>query len=627
MRNNNYSLAGSSFLLNLIFILINLIGLTLLVFGYHPSFEKSALLFKVLGYSSMGLSLILIYVFKGWLLFSYISRILVGGLFIVSGLIKANDPLGFSYKLEEYFEDGALAFRIKEWFHWDSFSLEFLIEHALTLSVIICIIEIVLGALILLGAKFKTSTWLMLFMMLFFTFLTWHTKECDPNATFKDIDTYAINSPIAQVKLEQAEYDENITILEQTDQKIKVQEIKKTQCVDDCGCFGDAMKGSIGRSLTPAESYWKDIILLYLVIILFISRRRVPLNSQEDNIVFIALGSLFITLFSFIFSWYFPVLFGLIALFSALWIKKKGGKSLGDEWGMILILTLLSGLFVTYVLLYLPLRDYRPYHVGSNLIERMNDGKEGVYENIMVYTNLQTQQDTTITLLDESTKDIWGNAEVWQFKNRETKTLVPAILPSIQQFNPSINVEDLTEIEKEFDPIRQILEENQVPYITLIDRNDGTKYPMMLEDFYLPDLDTALYEIGDTTYALSEELTDISLQDYILSQEQIILIFSRHFDQGNFQRMERLKSIAENAKQNNIPMLVISTVSKERVEAFREEYGLYLPTLQNDEIEIKAITRSNPSLMVLKNGVVKGKYPHRSIPSWEWLIENILELN
>ena len=37
-----------------------------------------------------------------------ICRILVGSLFIVSGLIKANDPLGFSYKLEEYFAESAL---------------------------------------------------------------------------------------------------------------------------------------------------------------------------------------------------------------------------------------------------------------------------------------------------------------------------------------------------------------------------------------------------------------------------------------------------------------------------------------------------------------------------------------
>ena len=33
-----------------------------------------------------------------------ITRFLVGVLFIFSGLIKANDPLGLSYKMQEFFE-------------------------------------------------------------------------------------------------------------------------------------------------------------------------------------------------------------------------------------------------------------------------------------------------------------------------------------------------------------------------------------------------------------------------------------------------------------------------------------------------------------------------------------------
>src|SRR5690554_3850939 len=269
LNNTKYSLSGKSLILNIIVIALNLLGLSFLVMGYHPSFEESSLIFKVLGYGIMVATFLL----EGWLLFAYVARVLVGGLFIVSGLIKANDPKGFAYKLEEYFEDGALAYRIKEWFNWETFSLEFFIEHALLLSVLICIFEIVLGALVLLGAKMRASSWLMLVMMLFFTFLTWHTKECDPHTTFTDVDTYSIDSSAAMAKIPQAQENENITILEQNADFVTIREVKKPQCVDDCGCFGDAMKGSIGRSLTPAESFWKDIVLLYLVVIIFISRR------------------------------------------------------------------------------------------------------------------------------------------------------------------------------------------------------------------------------------------------------------------------------------------------------------------------------------------------------------------
>src|SRR5690554_1133551 len=627
LKNNKQSLSGKSLLLNSVFIALNLLGLSFLVMGYHPSLESNALLFRILGYGLMAATLVTTFLLEGWLLFAYISRVLVGGLFIVSGLIKANDPKGFAYKLEEYFEDGALAYRIKEWFNWETFSLEFLIDQALILSILICIFEIVLGALVLLGAKMRTSSWLMMIMMLFFTFLTWHTKECDPHTTFTDVDTYAISSSAAMAKIPQAVENENITIINQTADFVTIREVKKPQCVDDCGCFGDAMKGSIGRSLTPAESYWKDIVLLYLVVIIFISRRKITINNARENVVMILLGLIFIGFFSYIFTWSFPILFGLVSLLLALWIKRTGGKILGNDLGMILVLTIISSIFVTYVLMYLPLKDYRPYHVGSNLIERMSDGKEGEYVNLMVYTHLKTGQDTTLTDLNESTKAIWGDTENWKFSKRETKTIVPAILHSIQQFDPSIGVENLTSIEKNFAPIAEILNNNQAQYIDVIDKATGDRYPMSMEDFYIPDIDTSIYAIGDTLMRLDESLTDISLKDYILAQDQVILIFSRNLSNGNFSRISRLNEIAEKAPQHNIAVIMISTASKEDVIAFREATGLQIPTLQNDEIEIKTITRSNPSLMVLKKGVVKGKYPFRSTPSWEWLSKNIIKVD
>jgi uncharacterized membrane protein YphA (DoxX/SURF4 family) len=86
-----------------------------------------------------------------------ISRILVGVLFILSGFIKANDTIGFSYKLVEYFEV----------FHTPVF-----IDYAVGLAMIICIFEIMVGVALLLGAYNKLNAWLLLLMILFFTGLT-----------------------------------------------------------------------------------------------------------------------------------------------------------------------------------------------------------------------------------------------------------------------------------------------------------------------------------------------------------------------------------------------------------------------------------------------------------------------
>src|SRR5690554_7047016 len=92
----------------------------------------------------------------------------------------------------------------------------------------------------------------------------------------------------------------------------------------------------------------------------------------------------------------------------------------------------------------------------------------------MVYTHNTTGQDTLLTDLNESTKAIWGDTENWKFSKRETITIVPQILHSIQQFEPSISVDGLTTVEKEFAPIAEILENNQAQYIDVI-RSESTR--------------------------------------------------------------------------------------------------------------------------------------------------------
>lgn len=127
-----------------------------------------------------------------------IARILTGVVFVFSGLIKANDPVGFGYKLQEYFH---------------VLGLQFLNEWAVTLAVVICSLEVLLGGLLLLGFWRKWVARGLLALILFFTFLTFYS------AFF--------------------------------------------EVVTSCGCFGDAIP------LTPWQSFIKDLILLGLILIIF----------------------------------------------------------------------------------------------------------------------------------------------------------------------------------------------------------------------------------------------------------------------------------------------------------------------------------------------------------------------
>lgn len=86
-----------------------------------------------------------------------ITRTIVGVLFIVSGLIKVNDPSGLAYKMDEYFA-------VWGWDWASAFSLP--------LSMGMNMLEVVLGVALLLGWQAKNVTGFLLLLIIFFTFLT-----------------------------------------------------------------------------------------------------------------------------------------------------------------------------------------------------------------------------------------------------------------------------------------------------------------------------------------------------------------------------------------------------------------------------------------------------------------------
>lgn len=99
------------------------------------------------------------------LLFTLI-RIFVGILFLFSGFVKMVDPIGFSYKLQEYFGPGV-------------FNLEFLVPYALPIAIILVIFEFLLGLMLLLGYAQKFTRWALLILIIFFTFLTFYSAFFD----------------------------------------------------------------------------------------------------------------------------------------------------------------------------------------------------------------------------------------------------------------------------------------------------------------------------------------------------------------------------------------------------------------------------------------------------------------
>ncbi|WP_298368146.1 DoxX family protein [uncultured Lutibacter sp.] len=185
----------------------------------------------------------------------HISRLIVSLTFIFSGFVKLVDPLGSTYKFQEYF--GA-----------DVLNLEFLIPYALPFSIILILAEIMLGVMLLVGYLPKLTVWSLLGIILVFLFLTWYS----------------------------AYYNK----------------------VTDCGCFGDAVK------LSSWGTFYKNIVLIAFIAILVIGVKEIkPLFN-----ISVAKWSSFLSFFLFLYIIY-------------------------------------------YVLVHLPLIDFRPYAIGKNIPDGM----------------------------------------------------------------------------------------------------------------------------------------------------------------------------------------------------------------------------------------------------------------
>jgi uncharacterized membrane protein YphA (DoxX/SURF4 family) len=252
------------------------------------------------------------------------SRIFVGILFIISGFIKLNDPVGLSYKLTEYFGESV-------------FNLPFLIPYTLILALILVILEVVLGVFLLIGYKSKCTIWSLFLLIVFFTFLTFYS---------------AYNN-----------------------------------VVKDCGCFGDALK------LKPWESFGKDVVLLFFIIILLVNIRLVkPLfaNRLQSILAFLSIA--------------------------------------------------LCGLMGYWVLNHLPLKDFRPYKVGTNIHTAMripDNAEKSVIEMVFIYKVKGVV--TEFTEADVMAGKIPADAV---FVDRKDKVIKEGYVPPIHDFNMELNGSD-----------------------------------------------------------------------------------------------------------------------------------------------------------------------------------------
>lgn len=349
------------------------------------------------------------------------ARYAVGALFIFSGIIKVNDPVGTQIKLTEYFE--VFAADIAPFFEW-------FVPAALFLSVFLSVLEVVLGVALIIGYRMKITSWALLGIIVFFTFLTFYSA-----------------------------YFNKVT---------------------DCGCFGDAIK------LTPWQSFYKDIILLVLIGIIF---------WQKDN-------------YKPIFKNWFKGYFGEVKVIGA---------------------TIFMTIMAIIAINHLPFIDFRAYKVGNNLPSLMKNSAPIRYMYVME-------------------KD----GETYELENYPTE----AGFEYIDSY--PINPEDEAKI-----------------------------------------TDLNVWE-GDTDY--TEELM----------RGNKLLIIIHQVEKASTKKIDRLRNLTyENPSYET---WILTSSGYETFEAFRHKTQLAAPYFFADATVLKTMVRSNPGILLLKDGTVLEKWHYNDTP-------------
>lgn len=447
----------------------------------------------------------------------YVSRAVVGSVFIVSGLIKANDTLGFSYKLEEYFDERALGS------FWALF-----FDFSLPLAMLVTVVEVVLGLAVLFGAKARLINITLLLMTLFFGWLTWYTASCN------DAQAAAMAAGESFDKV----------------------------CVNDCGCFGDALRGSVGRSLTPWESFYKDLTLLFFVIVLVVESARIKLNSYKQDMGLFVAALIIISLFGgWLFGWWFPLGFTIIAFLLYL-ILKQLVLWAHKEWIIGGVMILITALFVMHTYRHLPIKDYRPYAVGKNIPEQMMSAEElgldpTVYANVYELKHKETGETRTALSTDYLNQKMWNE---WDVESASDESIV---------------------VSRGYEP--------PIPTFTVND-SEGA-------------------DVGDE----------------ILYREGFsFILIAYDIEAANTQVQSTINEFAASADSDGIPFFGITSSAYDATEDFRHTHQNAFPYYNADEIFLKTIIRSNPGLLLMKDGTILGKWHYNDFPDYRDIKANYL---
>lgn len=457
---------------------------------------------------------------KSWLM-TFLQNF-CGILFIFSGWVKAVDPLGTAYKLEQYFAEFTTLFE-PTWFSFLTPIFPFLTEYGVGVSVFVIILEIVLGIMLILGMRTKLTAWVFLGLVGFFTLLTgftFLTGFVPEGANFFQFGSWGA-------------YDEN------------------SMKVTDCGCFGDFIK------LKPKISFFKDIFLLIPSIYFVLKHKSMhQLFTKEIRTGIVGVS--------------------LIALFV---------YSLSNyKWD-------------------LPHADFRPFKIGADIATTKEKEMDAAANVQITAWKLQNKNETAKVI--ELSNDVYMK-EFAKYPKAEW-TVIDQI-----KTKPAIEKTKVSDFEisslDDYDVADELLHEEGYSLWVVCHKLKGEA-----------KLETVM--LSDTTFVKDTVMMNnvMVVRDSIVGiSKKEADVFRMNWDPVYTEKFtSAVNPFVEAAKKDGINAHVfIGKFGRDEIEDFSEKVGPDATYYMADDILLKTIVRSNPGVVLVKNGVIVHKWHIKKLPDY-----------
>jgi uncharacterized membrane protein YphA (DoxX/SURF4 family) len=448
-----------------------------------------------------------------------------GSLFIFSGFVKAVDPLGTAYKMEQYFtafQDTCKGSFLK--FLAPIFPV--LSNFKVSFSVFMIVLEIVLGIMLIIGYQRRISAWMFLIIMIFFTILTgftFLTGYVPTDTNFFEFSKWTAFN-------------------------------KDQMRVTDCGCFGDFIK------LVPKVSFVKDLILMVPAIwFLFRWRKLHELFSPTVRTSLTLISTMGFLLFSWSnFIWNEPV------------------------W------------------------DFRPFKIGVNIKTKLEEEQKAMAEVEIKAYRLRNKQDNKVI-------EIPYKAYLDSFKLNSNFKASWETLDQIKTEPriPRTKISDFDILGMDGQSVTESLLSD--PHYNLIILSPKVKYQVKLVEEERID---TIYKMDTAVFKLKNK--DSVIIKRVASGTEKKLVKRNQYDWDpdfvSILKTKMLPLIDSVKAENVIGSAVFGGLTEEGINHLKITTGMSVVCYEADDLLLKTIMRSNPGLLLLKEGKIIHKWHYKHLP-------------